>query len=66
MSAMRPSMMALVSTTTCVWLLWVPPEAGRAPRTSPAAWAAATRSSRLATVRPTIPSPKQMDTPIGR
>ena len=61
-SAMRPSMIALVSTTMC----GSPrrPRAALAPgrRTRPTASAAMTRSWRLATVRPSIPSPRKMET----
>ena len=64
MSAIRPSMIALVSTTTygspaCDALS----ATGR--RTMPIASAARMRSLRFATVRPAIPSPRKMDTPSG-
>ena len=65
-SAIRPSMIALVSTT-----MWGSPAArsrsasGIGRRTIPIASAARSRSSRLATVSPSIPRPRKSDTPRG-
>ena len=64
-SAIRPSMIALVSTTICGSPRWTAPSSGSGRRKIPSASAAVTRSARLATVRPTIPSPRPIDTARG-
>ena len=64
-SAIRPSMMALVSTT----IRGSPSLPGRvlaaAAARGPIASAAAIRSLRLATVRPIMPRPRKSETPSG-
>src|SRR5215218_78976 len=64
-SAIRPSISTLVSTTIrgspSAWAS--APSRGR--RTSPAPSAAAIRSNRFATVRPIMPRPRNRDTPSG-
>ena len=64
MSAIRPSMIALVSTTIAG------PVAGGATsvpgrRMRPTAWAVATRSARFATVSPVIPKAMTIETASG-
>jgi len=63
-SAIRPSMMALVSTTIRGSPRDVPvPRSATGGRKIPTASAAISRSLRLATVRPSMPSPRKIETP---
>ena len=63
-SAIRPSIRTLVSTTTCGSPSFASsPEPGR--RMIPAPSAAAIRSKRFATVRPIIPRPRNSEIPSG-
>src|SRR5687768_961875 len=65
-SAIRPSMIAEVSTTIRGSpLLDVGTASASEPRMIPTVWAAPERSFRLATVRPSIPRPRNIDTPSG-
>src|SRR5215212_8982770 len=66
MSLIRPSMIALVSTTIRGSPLAADPApSGCGRRNSPIACAARMRSSRFATVSPSIPSPRKSETPKG-
>ena len=64
-SAIRPSMSTLVSTTIVRVALGLLAPWRRRRRTRPAPSAAAMRSYRLATVRPIIPSPRNSEMPSG-